>query len=140
MKTSNKILMVYGVLLGLFTFASLGLNAAKYRREKPQVMVALESMNDWAARAAAAEAQGIPTSAVLVVDADTRVYLTKEMDHVTLNSNGVTTPEVSVSGDTLRINGAGGYLWVPPVDRVIKGGETKEVPPVETWQSWQLDY
>jgi hypothetical protein len=122
MKTSNKILAVYGVLFAAFTFGSLGLNVQKYRAGKPAMQTCLEALRD---------GRGKP---VLVVDPDVRVGLNLS-DHrnYMLFNRDAGIASARVSGDTLFVSG-GRYLSTPnSVKRIIRGEETIEVPPVEEW-------
>jgi hypothetical protein len=129
MKTSNKILAVYGVLFAAFTFGSLGLNVQKYRASKPAMQECLEALR---------EGVGKP---VLVVEPGTRLMFHRSGDgSFGFFSRGGEIGRARVSGDTLYVNGAVSLFAPNSVQRIIRGGETIDVPPVSEWEGGEKFY
>lgn len=129
MKTSNKILLLYGVVFAVFTFGSLGLNVHKYRENKPAIQQCFEGLRD---------GRG---NSVLIVDSTTVVsFHHSDYGSMMLHGLGLSIAEVRVLGDTLLVRG-GRYLSAPnSVKRIIKGDRIIDVPPVEAWEGGEIGF
>jgi hypothetical protein len=129
MKTSNRILIIYGALLAAFTFGSLGLNVQKYRAEQPAIQECLEVLQ---------EGRDKP---VLVVDADTRIAFHRS-DYGTFGpmSRGSNIVRARVSGDSIFIEGARFIACPNSVRHIVKGNKTIEVPSVSEWAEGEKYY
>jgi hypothetical protein len=122
MKTSNRILVVYGTLLAVFTFGSLGLNVQKYRAEQPAIQECLEVLQ---------EGRDKP---VLVVDADTRIaFHRSDYGYLGPMSRGNDLVRARVSGDSIFIEGARFVFCPNSVRHIVKGNEAFDVPPASEW-------
>ena len=123
MKTSNIILTVYVALLVLFVFGPLGLNVREYRVAGPAMRECVEGLQAAAGRS------------VVVVDPGTAVAVFPEDDRAFMVfSRGRDVPRARVSGDTLFVEGASYLTTSSSVRRIIRGGETIEVPSFSEWK------
>jgi hypothetical protein len=129
MKTSNKILTIYGALFATFTFGSLGLNVQKYRAEQPAIQECLTTL------------QNGRDKPVLVVDADTRVaFRRNDYGYFGPMSRGNDIVRAWVSGDSLFVKGARLMAVPNSVRHIVKGNEAFDVPPLNEWPEGGKQY
>lgn len=123
MKTSNKILTVYGVIFAVFTFGSLGLNVHKYRTSQPAIQACLEGLRE-----------GL-NKPVLVVDTGMVVSFHRSDygSQMLFCRESSSIAQARVSGDTLFVTGGNNSFLAAPnaVKRIIKGDRIIDVPPAE---------
>jgi hypothetical protein len=129
MKTSNKILAVYGVLFAAFTFVSLGLNAQKYRANKPAMDSCLEALRN-----------GVGKPVVVVEPGTVVMFRHNDYGSFTLYSRSSELGRARISGDTLFVTGARSLAAPNSVKRIIRGDETIDVPPVSEWEGGEYAY
>lgn len=129
MKTSNKILTVYGALFAVFTFGSLALNVHEYRASQGAIQQFLETLSDG------------KNKPVLVVDAGMTVsFHRNDYGSMMFSGSGSGVPEARISGDTLFVKGGANLAAPNSVKRIIRDGQIIDVPPVEEWSGGEIGF
>ncbi len=129
MKTSNKILLVYGAVFAVFTFGSLGLNVCRYRAARAAIDECLEML-----------AAGCGASVLVVEPGTTVAFHPNGYGSFTAFSRDGEMVRACIVGDTLFVDGARSLYGPNSVRRIVRGGETIDVPPVDEWKGRELAF